>query len=160
MARDWRSQMPDENAPVLLEPSQHPDKSPRICSIRRRSKGIRARKPAISGSAIPETQKPHQPTDEERFEEYREDKSHESDVIQELMENARGVALILCGCRGEMDESLAWQLGKLLKSVVEPADAYYFGSLGDLNDAIGGRYLAVLLKRQLNAVRAKIAREQ
>lgn len=136
--------MSEKKAPTLLNRG--------IVSSR---KEIVKRKPVQAGPPTPE--KPHRPTDEEHFEAYREDNAHISDAIQRLTETARGVGLILSSFDGEMDEGLAWQLGDHLRTVAEPVDAYYFGSPGELNGAIGSRHLQVLLKRKLNAVRVKSA---
>jgi len=145
----------DENAHVLLEPSQPPGASTRIFSIGRRP---RTRKAAKSGQPTPAAPRPDKLTYEERFEQDRRDKHHESEAIRQLVETARGVALILFSSRGdEINESLAWSLGVRLESVLEPVDAYYFGSLGVLNDSLGDECLEVLLERKLKATRAKIS---
>jgi hypothetical protein len=146
--------MSDENAPVLLEPSQLANTKPRIFPIRGR---IRTRKPAKSGPPVPAASELGRPTYEERFEEDRQDKSHEAGLIQHLVETTRGIALILYSTRNELDETVAWNLGAVLRKAAESVDAYYFGSLGELNDAIGDDYLEVLLKRKLKEVRGKIS---
>jgi len=42
----------------------------------------------------------------------------------------------------------------------EPADAYYFNSLGELNENIPDVHLALLLKRKLKKVRERIAKDR
>ena len=118
------------------------------------------RKQQVAQSGPPSPPKEHRPTDEERFEEYAESRSTKSEAIQQLIEAARGVGLILSSHREPMDENLAWNLGILLQSVVGPVDAYYFGSLGELNASIYDDHLAVLLERELKKVRAKIAKDR
>jgi hypothetical protein len=80
------------------------------------------------------------------------------DSIQDLIGVARGVALIINSIhalpedRGDC-QNLLWNLATALKCAVEPADADYFGSPGELNERIPTSQRIRLLEKELEKAR-------
>lgn len=92
---------------------------------------------------------------------FKEHVADPREYIQNLIGVARGVQLILENLpERKIDHSVAWALADVLSIVIEPADAYFFESVGELNSSILEEHLEILLERDLAKVREKIDEEE
>jgi hypothetical protein len=91
--------------------------------------------------------------------------SDKADLVADLVGVARAVQLILWHLSKRIPENgdfdtIASGLSMALRYVVDPTDAYFFSSLGDLNNEIPKAHLALLLESELEKVRAQMATER
>ena len=103
------------------------------------------------------------PTSEETFDSCSRD-GDKADLVADLVGVARAVQLILWHLSKRIPENgdfdtIASGLSMALRYVVDPTDAYFFSSLGDINNEIPKAHLALLLEKELEKVRAKMAKE-
>jgi hypothetical protein len=87
-----------------------------------------------------------------------------SGEIEDLINVARGAALILSSMWEYMEDgheqAVISGLASALRNAVEPADAYFFESVGDLNKRLRPRHLVHLLEKQLEDARRDVAAEE